>query len=214
MAASEALTIAGEAIELHADRAIYWPRRQRLLIADLHLGKGDVFRRSGIGLPRGGTSHDLGRLSRLLATTGARELWVLGDVLHGAANDTAWQQRWRRWRAEHPGVQVAALTGNHDRALAGSALPIDALGPAVDDPPFALRHHPQLHPSLHVLAGHLHPCVALPGLGGRRCPVFWLRDGLTVLPAFSAFTGGMLLEPARGLRLGICADDELVWFNR
>ncbi|HXH01105.1 MAG TPA: hypothetical protein VNI56_02790, partial [Xanthomonadaceae bacterium] len=57
--------IAGERFELLGERALHWPRRQRLLIADLHLGKADLFRRAGIGLPRGGTSRDLQRLSAL-----------------------------------------------------------------------------------------------------------------------------------------------------
>ena len=47
----------GERLQLHADRALYWPARGRLLIADLHLGKGDVFRRAGIAVPRGGTAR-------------------------------------------------------------------------------------------------------------------------------------------------------------
>ena len=46
---------AGESLVLLGERALYWPTRQALLIADLHLGKADVFRRAGIALPSGGT---------------------------------------------------------------------------------------------------------------------------------------------------------------
>ena len=60
------LIIAGQPMRLLGDRALYWPARQRLMIADLHLGKGDVFRRAGISLPAGGTSDDLSRLERLV----------------------------------------------------------------------------------------------------------------------------------------------------
>ena len=77
------LMIAGERMCLLADRALYWPARRRLLIADLHLGKGDVLRAAGIPVPSGGTGHDLARLGTLLETTGAGQLWVLGDFLHG-----------------------------------------------------------------------------------------------------------------------------------
>jgi len=213
MPAKVAITLAGEPVELHAGRALYWLRRQRLLIADLHLGKADVFRRAGIGLPRGGTSHDLERLTQLIDATGAVQLWILGDVLHGPSNDTAWQDSWRIWRARHGGVRVAALIGNHDRALTRAGLGIELMGEAVDDAPFALRHHPHAHPSLHVLCGHVHPRVSLPGLRGARLPAFWLQPGITVLPAFSEFTGGVLVAPAAGEQLAICAGKSIVWVN-
>jgi len=213
MAAEPTVLIAGEPVELLGDRALYWPRHARLLIADLHLGKADVFRRAGIGLPRGGTGHDLDRLSQLVDAHNAAELWILGDVLHGPNHDTAWQHRWRQWRARHAALRVAALVGNHDRALARADLGIELLGDAVDDGPFALRHQPESHPTLHVLCGHLHPRIALPGLGGARLPVFWLRPGMTVLPAFSEFTGGVAVTLAPGEHVAICTGDAVVWVN-
>src|SRR5690606_32115216 len=78
------LVISGEAMRLFAGRALYWPARSRLLIADLHLGKGDILRASGIPVPSGGTGLDLARLGALLELTHAAQLWVLGDFLHGA----------------------------------------------------------------------------------------------------------------------------------
>lgn len=209
MPASLALDLAGERIELLADRALFWPARSRLLIADLHLGKADAFRRAGIALPRGGTAHDLARLSALLAATGARELWVLGDLLHGAVDTTHWRATWNAWRVQHAGLDIAVLTGNHDRALAGSGLEVRMLGEAVDDAPFAFHHAPQVHDSLHVVCGHLHPVADLPGLH-RRWPVFWLRERLTVLPAFSQFTGGIAPMRAEGEALVACVDGALV----
>lgn len=204
-----ALELAGEPVVLFAERALFLPRHGRLLIADLHLGKADAFRRAGIGLPRGGTAHDLDRLDRLLATTAATELVILGDVLHGAVLGREWQATWHGWRARHPAVRMAALVGNHDRALANAGLGIDLLGPALDEPPFALRHEPAQEPALHVLCGHLHPVIAIPGLP-RRCPAFWLRRGMTVLPAFSAFTGGWPVAPDAGEGVAVCGPDQIV----
>ena len=206
MVASVEVEIVGEPVVLMAGRALYWPRHHRLLIADLHLGKGDIFRRAGIGLPRGGTAHDLARLDALFEATGARELWVLGDVLHGAAHDAAWRTEWGHWRERNAAHRIAALAGNHDRALPAAALGIELLGEAVDEPPFALRHDPTGDEPLHTIGGHLHPCVALPGLGTRRWPAFWLRERMTVLPAFSAFAGGVGVGAGPGERLAVCVD--------
>ncbi len=201
MASNVRIELAGEPVELHGDRALYWPRRQRLLIADLHLGKADIFRRAGIGLPRGGTTHDLQRLSVLIDATQARQVWVLGDVLHGAAPDAAWREPWDAWRARHRNVHIAALSGNHDRALAQAGLEIELLGAGVDEDNFALRHEPPAHQDLHVICGHLHPVISVPGIR-RRFPCFWSRQGITVLPAFSEFTGGY--------RVALTAEDLVV----
>lgn len=202
--------IAGQYMVLLADRALYWPAQRRLLIADLHLGKADAFRRAGIGLPRGGTTGDLQRLSALLDQTGAQAMWVLGDMLHGPVHDTAWRQVWREWRGQQPGLDVAVLAGNHDRALADAALDIRLLGESCDEPPFAFRHHPVQVPGLHTLCGHVHPRMVLPGWPGKRWPVFWLRRSVTVLPAFSAFTGGVLVKPSADEPVAVCGEQGIV----
>jgi metallophosphoesterase superfamily enzyme len=62
---------------------------------------------------------------------------------------------------------------------------------------------------LHVIAGHLHPQIALPPLR-RRFPAFWLRDRMTLLPAFSAFTAGIVPVPAAGEQMVACVDNGLV----
>ena len=62
----------GELVELHAERALYWPRGRTLFVADVHLGKGATFRAGGVPLPRGATANDLGRLTALVERTRAR----------------------------------------------------------------------------------------------------------------------------------------------
>lgn len=210
MEARLAVQLAGEPVLLLADRALFWPALGMLLIADLHLGKGDVFRRHGISVPSGGTAEDLERLTTLLVETGARELCVLGDFLHGPVDAARWQATWLAWRARHADVRMRVVVGNHDRQLDRVA---DALGVELVDeglllPPFQLRHVPGQGPA-HVLAGHMHPRLRVPGLRGRW-PVFWLQPGLTILPAFSRFTGGMDPRPDPRDRLVVCLGDLLV----
>ena len=183
------VVLAGEPVELHGDRALYWPARRRLVIADLHLGKGDIFRRHGIAVPSGGSDADLRRLSALLSTTGADALWVLGDLLHGDPGPARWRAGWNAFRAAHPGVAVRVLAGNHDRALHGAALGVAIDEGPVRDGPFELRHAPADRDDAHVLCGHVHPVVRLPGLR-RAFPVFALDAGRTILPAVSLFSGG------------------------
>ena len=214
------IVLGGETLRALGDRALHWPAHSRLLVADLHLGKGDVFRRAGIAVPRGGTAQDLARLDALLADTGARELCVLGDLVHGPVPDAEWRADWSAWRARHAELRVRVVAGNHDRALvaAWQALGVDLLPPVLADGPFELRHDPPPPRGRDaaaradggiVLCGHLHPVFALPGLG-RRWPGFWQRQDMLVLPAFSAFTEGWRVELAPGERALLCVDDALV----
>lgn len=210
MPAAIDLVLAGEPMRALGDRALYWPARRRLLIADLHLGKGNILRAAGIAVPSGGTAHDLARLDVLLGQVNAAELWVLGDFLHGSRHPDV-EHEWRQWFTRQPGLSVAVVEGNHDRALQADALGIERLPDDILDGPFRFRHLPlsREEPSeAHVLCGHLHPVVRLPGLP-RRYPAFLLYASQTVLPAFSTFTGGGLANHGESGWIA-CADGELV----
>ncbi|GHB96460.1 ligase-associated DNA damage response endonuclease PdeM [Thermomonas carbonis] len=202
------IELAGEPVRLLADRAMYWPARRRLFIADLHLGKADTFRAAGIALPRGGTALDLSRISASVDATGATSVWVLGDMLHGRADLSSWRAAWEDFRKLHPRLSIAVVDGNHDRALQQARLDIERLGDAVHDGPFVLRHDPALDPRGHVLCGHLHPVLKLPGQ--PRTQAFWLQPGCTILPAFSAFTGGYLLRLGEGDSAVLCNGSALL----
>ena len=207
-AASLPWTLAGEPVRLYAERALYWPARRRVVIADLHLGKGDTFRRHGIAVPSGGTADDLARLAGLLARTGARELWVLGDMLHGDPAGARWRAAWTAFRAAHPGLAIRVIAGNHDRALHAAALDVAIDAAAVRDGPFEFRHEPAARPGAHVLCGHLHPVLRLAPLR-RQFPAFVLDPATTILPAFSLFTGGWPADPRAGPVVA-CVDGALV----
>jgi len=208
MGESLEVVIGGEPVRLLADRALYWPARRRLLLADLHLGKADTFRAAGIALPRGGTAWDLARISMLVAATGAEAVWVLGDMLHGRSDLSSWRSAWLDFRNRHPRLSIAVVDGNHDRALQQAGLEIELLGDVVHDGPFVLRHAPGREPRGHVICGHLHPVLKLPG--HPRTPAFWLQAGCSVLPAFSAFTGGQPLRLDAGEVAVLCNGHALV----
>src|SRR5690606_24763722 len=128
------LAIAGEPVRMLADRALYWPARARLLVADLHLGKGDTFRAAGIAVPSGGTAHDLARLAILVERSRARELWILGDFLH-ARRTAAVDAAWRGFRDAHAAVAMAVVPGNHDHAFDPEAAGVERLPDGIVDGP-------------------------------------------------------------------------------
>lgn len=208
-----AIDIAGERLDLHADRALYWPARRSLLIADLHLGKGDSLRAAGIPVPTGGSAYDLARLDALIGRLGAEQLWILGDLLHGARTGGSWREHWRAFRRRHEGLDIRLVAGNHDGAVPDAGLDIACHDGAIACGPFRLTHRPappepaQRKQEPPWICGHLHPVVRLPGLPGRF-PAFVVTPGQIVLPAFSAFTGGSVADPLS--RRVACARDSLI----
>ncbi|MEN5061727.1 ligase-associated DNA damage response endonuclease PdeM [Luteimonas sp. TWI1416] len=211
------IEIGGEPLRLFAERALLWPRRRTLVVADVHLGKAQHFREAGIALPRGGTEHDLERLDRLIEASGATRLLVLGDLLHAGARDAPWRAAWQAWRAGHPALSVDLVGGNHDRALRAApelarTLGLRLHGALLHEPPFAFVHDVDDAVAADVagyrLGGHLHPVVRLPGL--PRLPAFVFAHDAGLLPAFTAFAGGLPIAPSPGLRLYPCAPGAVV----
>lgn len=203
------IELAGETVELLPERALWWPAARSLFIADLHLGKAASFRALGQPVPAGTTQDNLTRLSALLHRFDARQLVFLGDFLHAAAaQQTQVLDPVRRWRDLHAAVDCLLVRGNHDDHAGDppAALRISV----VDEPcrlgPFAACHHPQRVDGATVLAGHWHPAVTLrgPAHDRQRLPCFSRSEGLLVLPAFGAFTGGSSRPlPADALRYAV-----------
>ncbi|HVF63920.1 MAG TPA: ligase-associated DNA damage response endonuclease PdeM [Casimicrobiaceae bacterium] len=206
--------LAGESVDLCADRAVYWPGQATLFIADLHLGKAASFRAAGVPLPRGSTDADLARLTQLLEATAARRLVVLGDFLHAAsARVPALDRAFAQWRSMHPALSILLVRGNHD-AQAGDPPPdwnIDSVAEPHALPPFLACHRPHSPPSGFALCGHVHPGVVL---GGRaresvRLPCFLIGRRAMLLPAFGGLTGLAIVNPAADETVVVIAGSRL-----
>ena len=213
-ASPTACAVAGERLELHPDRAAFWPARATLLVADVHLGKEHVFGRRGVPIPAGPSEGALARLARLVAATGAERLVVLGDLVHDApAPGESWLGALSAFLDAHRSLAVEVCAGNHDRPAAREAVDGRLLWreEPVADGPFVFRHHPGDDPRGYALAGHLHPVHRV---GGRRralrLPAFWFRAGHAVLPAFGEFTGGLAVRAEAGDRVWVAGPQRVV----
>lgn len=205
----------GQVLWLLSDKAIYWPARHALLVADLHIGKAASYRALHQPVPRGTTEATLARLDALLARHDCEQLIILGDFLHArAAQAPATLATLQAWRERHRTLKIVLIRGNHDR---NAGDPPASLGiEVVSEPwllgPFALQHEPRPHPTQAVLAGHVHPVFVLRGKARQRLrlPCFLIDGQVSLLPAFGEFTGGWEIAPTGASRVFLTGADR-VW---
>ena len=207
--------IGGATWMLLAERTAFWCERRWLVVADVHFGKAATFRALGVPVPRGTTADTLTRLSRLIDRLQPSTIVFLGDLFHAREAHAAMTvAALAEWRERYASLDLVLVEGNHDRRAGAppAALRIHReLDPWRVDA-FVFCHYPRFVQHAFSLAGHLHPAVRLHGRAddGIRLPCFWLREGLIVLPAFGAFTGGAVINREPGDRVIAVAEDRVV----
>jgi DNA ligase-associated metallophosphoesterase len=171
--------------------ALFWPSRSALLVADLHLEKASWFARIGQMLPPYDSIATLADLTALAVSTGATEIWCLGDSFHDRHGCDRLPDRARSMlTALTGGTRWTWITGNHDIGFAdhcGGAIVEEA---EVDG--LLLRHEADPSEARPELSGHFHPKLRIRHRGrqvSRRCFVATRRK--LILPAFGSLTGGL-----------------------
>lgn len=209
------IDVAGTQLQLHPQRAAFWPGARTLIVADPHFGKAATFRAAGLFVPEATTQGTLAKLDALISVTAPQRLVFLGDFLHakdGRHPDTL--AALNGWRDAHGSLEMVIVRGNHDRH-AGDP-PRELRMRCVDAPmlegPFAFTHHPTTVAGSYVLAGHIHPAARLSGAGRQheRLPCFWFREAQAIFPAFGEFTGLADVWPEERDRVYVVAGDEVV----
>jgi DNA ligase-associated metallophosphoesterase len=210
----------GEEMRLAGDRALFWPRENALLVADLHLEKASFFAKHGQMLPPYDSRETLGRIADALLATGARRVFCLGDNFHDSAGTLRLEP--------HAAGMLAALTratdwvwitGNHDTDAVHAA---GTLADELEVSGVILRHRTKRGETRPELSGHYHPKLMIT-TGRRRIarPCAVASESRLILPAFGALTGGMdaadpaivsAMQPARAIDALLPAAGRLVQY--
>jgi len=207
--------IAGEELWLLAQKALYWPRKRTLFVADTHFGKVGHFRKHGISIPPQAAEENFSRMEALLRQTQAQEVYFLGDLFHSEMN-----QEWLRFKqmiALHPACRFHPIGGNHDILEQASyyRARLEFHSGALQLEPFLLSHEPlenYLGERGYNLCGHIHPGVRLRGRGKQslRLACFHFMPHQAILPAFGAFTGTALREPKQEDQVFVVLEDKVI----
>ena len=173
------------------DVALYWPARNALLVADLHLEKASWFARLGQFLPPFDSLATLTALEREVEATGATTLYCLGDSFHDRLGcDRLPADARALLTAMTARLDWVWITGNHDAGFVDHCGGRIAIEVEVDG--LVLRHEADPADPRPELSGHFHPKFRLNLRGrhvSRRC--FVATDRKLILPAFGSLTGGL-----------------------
>jgi uncharacterized protein len=205
--------ISGEIFELMHHKAMYWPRLNALLLADVHLGKINHFRKSGIPLPVKANDRNIELLLDMIREVKPQRVLCLGDLFHSHYNPE-WEV-FGEFVKHFAGISFELVLGNHDVM---SDLQYERKGIklhrelVVDN--FILTHHPleDVAPGYYNLAGHIHPGVCLTGRGKQSMtlPCFYFGKAQALLPAFGVFTGLARIRPQKNDKVFVVIDNKIL----
>lgn len=192
------IELAGTTITLLPQKAMFLPEHSILIIADLHLGKAQHFRKAGIFMPAGSASRDYLTLNALITQYQPEQVCFLGDLFHSIHNS-----EWLQFEAfvhAWPGIRFTLIRGNHDIlkkeyydrldiAVIPQVLPVDNL---------LFSHEPlnEIPDGQVNIAGHIHPGCTIRGKGRQsyRLPCFHFSGQHFLMPAFGYLTGLAMME--------------------
>ncbi len=188
------LLFAHHRFDIVAPAALYWPAKNALVVADLHLEKASFYARQGQMLPPYDSQATLAALADLIADTGATIIFCLGDNYHDGEGEARLEPEAASQLVAMTGaLEWIWITGNHDRDVAGTwgGLVVDEwTGEGL-----ALRHEATAGCGLPEISGHYHPKIRIPVRGrhvSRRC--FIKGRHHLIMPAFGSLTGGLTAQ--------------------
>lgn len=186
-----------------AERAVYVPAAETLVLADLHLGRGEA---SAVDAPIDAADDAVARLRALLDRFDPATVVVAGDLLHSFS----WIPRGVRraidgieTAVDEAGAALVCTIGNHDTLLEdafdGETVPASRL---TDGETVVCHGHerPNIEGSQYLI-GHDHPALSV---RGRKRPCFLYGpdayDGgadVLVVPAFTRLARGTTVNGRR-----------------
>jgi DNA ligase-associated metallophosphoesterase len=211
------VVIKGEEFELWPERAVYWKRINTLLLADLHIGKVNHFRKAGIAVPSKANDKNIENLVGLIQQLKPERVICLGDLFHSHYNPE-WEVFGEIVKHFKP-ISFELVLGNHDIM---SDHQYERKGIRVHDEllldGFIFTHHPleSIAEGQYNIAGHIHPGIHLRGKGRQELtlPCFYFGGRQGLLPAFGAFTGLARIYPKKGEQVFAIAEDSVIEMSK
>lgn len=207
------IEVFGVKLMLFIEKYVFVPQHNIVIISDIHFGKTEHFRKSGIAIPSMTQEVDFLLLSQILDKHNPIECIFLGDLFHSSYNQ-AWD-RLVNLLDKYPGILFTLVKGNHDiiSQYKMDKSPLKTVAHYVIED-LILTHEPQkkVETGKYNIAGHLHPGIALRGKGKQsmRLPCFYFGPEQAILPAFGRFTGLQILSKSKHTKVIAITPESLV----
>jgi uncharacterized protein len=200
----------GSTVQLLKEKAVFFPDRQILALADVHLGKLEHFRKNGMAVPTPQT--DFSNLSQLIDKYRPSQLIFLGDLFHSEENTSI--LRFKAWRQQFSTTDILLISGNHDVLTNFAGLGLEVTE-HLDIGNIRLKHAPDDTSDQPTIAGHIHPGIRLKGMGRQslKLPCFYMHRHQMIIPAFGISTGLHLIQPERGSQLYAVTPSGLAYYS-
>ncbi len=190
--ATEIINCNQEEFTLTNQRALYWKKKNALILSDLHIGKTAHFQKSGIAVPTSILDKDLARLLQLIQHFKPSTIIVVGDLFHAEYNTEL--TIFKKWLQQFKNIDWLLIKGNHDRLheTTYAQFGIKIIPESLTINTITFVHEPK-HAKKHTfsISGHYHPGVRIKAKGRQfiTLPCFQYNQHQLILPAFSLFTG-------------------------
>lgn len=173
----------------------YIEATQTLITADTHFGYEEAI---GSALPAWSTADMLAALLRAIRRSEARELVILGDVVHSPRMSEGMAERIRDALAQlRNACELRLIAGNHE----GRGRAREILGETddlVQRDGWTLVHGDVVAAAERTIIGHIHPSLSLDGR--KSVPAFLASPSLIVVPALTPYSPGLSAISAECLR--------------
>jgi DNA ligase-associated metallophosphoesterase len=204
-------------VRLLPQKAVWLKQQKILLLADLHFGKINHFRKSGIPVPAAANNKNTELLISLLQDTKPDRVIFLGDLFHSHYNEE-WEVL-GQIRKHFLNCSFELVLGNHDilSTLQYERNKMKCYANELREGDFILTHEPmpEVPVGLYNLSGHFHPGVKLRGPGKQTVmlPCFYFGRNQGILPAFGSFTGMARIMPKKEDRVFVIAEDKIIDYS-
>lgn len=182
------------------EKVLWLPALRYLLMADVHLGKLEHFRKNGIATPA--ASEDLHLIELLVRRFNPDRVFFLGDLFHTSKNSS--HSHLAVLINSFPEVSFELITGNHDISCDKDYQEIGlGLHQSYMMEGILLKHEREGTEESPVISGHIHPGVLLRGLGRQKMllPCFCISQEHMLLPSFGYTTGLYKINPSRNSQI-------------
>jgi len=206
--------VLSERVEMFAEKVLFLPAHNSLLVADVHFGKVNHFRKSGIAVPVIANDKNASTLIDVIQQLKPQRVIFLGDLFHSHYNQE-WETVGQIIR-HFSNCSFELVLGNHDvlGAQQYSRHLIKVHLRQLDLGQWTLSHQPmqQVSNGHYNLAGHIHPGIRLKGTAKQALllPCFYFGKNAGLLPAFGSFTGLAQIFPKKEERIFVVANEKVI----